>query len=317
MSSNSILKVNIEYLKTLDGYHILRDISFGVYKNETLCIIGESGSGKSMTGYSIMGLLPQNLLFRGDIEYSDDNVTIKDPSLMRGKKITMIFQEPMTALNPLFSIGNQLSEVLPDIDKAEQKKRILTSLKDVGIRDAERVYNSYPHQLSGGMRQRALIAMAFLPQPSVVIADEPTTALDVTIASGILSLIKHMKQRKGISLIFISHDMNIVEKIADRIIVMYGGTIMEAGSASEILNNPMHPYTLALKRLFEERRKGHQRRLMEIKGFVPSIRDMPAGCPFNPRCNRATDICRERFPELLTEGESHQIRCLNYKDASF
>lgn len=314
MSSNSLLKVCIKSLKTIDGYYILRDVDFSVNKNETLCIIGESGSGKSMTGYSIMGLLPNNLIFDGNIEYSNGDIHISNPSLYRGKKITMIFQEPMTALNPLFSIGHQLGEVLQDLDEHKRKNRILEALKDVGIRDAERVYNSFPHQLSGGMRQRALIAMTFLPDPSIVIADEPTTALDVTIANGILSLINHMKKTKQISLIFITHDMNIVEKVSDRIIVMYGGTIMEAGSRDEIFNHPLHPYTLALKRLFEAKKEGRQKELPEIKGFVPSIRDMPSGCPFNPRCNFVTDTCKEKLPQLSTEGDSHQIRCFNYKN---
>ncbi len=314
MSDNKLLDVNISSVMTADGFHILREINFELYSNETLCLIGESGSGKSMLGYSIMGLLPSNLKLNGVITYyKDRNVPLINPEEIRGHKITMIFQEPMNALNPLFTIGNQMCEAIKGCSKKESKERVIDALKDVGIKNAERVFESYPHQLSGGMRQRVLIAMAFLSEPSIVIADEPTTALDVTVASGILSLINSLKMQLGVSLIFISHDLNIVEKIATRIIVMYGGTIMESGTRSEILNNPLNPYTIALKRLFEERKKEGSNHLPEIKGYVPSIRDMPQGCPFNPRCERATRECINELPPMISESGHRKIRCFHYK----
>lgn len=313
MSQSSILKVNINYVNTIDGYSILRDINFELYERETLCIIGESGSGKSMTGYCIMGLLPSNLKNDSTISFIKNGEILHNPEELRGKKITMIFQEPMTALNPLFTVGSQLSEVFSKEKPSEIKNKVINALRNVGIKNAEKIYHSYPHQLSGGIRQRVLIAMAFLPEPSIVIADEPTTALDVTVSSGILSLINYLKKTKGISLIFISHDLNIVEKLADRIIVMYGGTIMEAGDIQDILLQPLHPYTIALKKLFDERKKEGKRRLPEIKGFVPSIREMPTGCPFNPRCDITSDICKREMPPIKKLNPNHIIRCFNHR----
>ncbi|MCX7959549.1 MAG: ABC transporter ATP-binding protein [Deltaproteobacteria bacterium] len=315
MSGNRLLKVKINSVRTPDGYFILKDIEFELFEKETLCIIGESGSGKSMTGYCIMGLLPPNLISDYEICFSKGEVTLCRPENFRGRDITMIFQEPMTALNPLFTIGAQLAESIKGYNNQEKEKIVTDALKSVGIRDAHRVYHSYPHQLSGGMRQRALIAMAFLPNPSVVIADEPTTSLDVTVASGILSLVNQLKKTKGTSLIFISHDLNIVEKMADRILVMYGGTVMEGGALNDILKKPLHPYTKAIKRLYEERRRGDRKHLPEIRGFVPSIREMPAGCPFNPRCELSTEQCLKEMPPVSTLTNGHIIRCFNYKSA--
>lgn len=312
MSRNRILNIDIRSLKTLDGYNILRDIYIELNERETLCIIGESGSGKSMLGFSVMGLLPPNLLFNGKIEYyKDGNLFSSDPKVLRGREISMIFQEPMTALNPLFTIGHQLEEIAPRVGKEKKRQIVLDALRSVGIKNTEKVYMSYPHQISGGMRQRALIAMAFLGDPSIVIADEPTTALDVTVASGILSLLRQLRDEKNISLIFITHDLNIVEKIAERIVVMYGGTIMEMGDRDTILNNPHHPYTLSLRSLFEERKKKRQV-LPEIKGFVPSIRDMPSGCPFHPRCNYSDERCKGDLPRIESLTNSHIIRCLHH-----
>ncbi|MCX7943420.1 MAG: ABC transporter ATP-binding protein [Deltaproteobacteria bacterium] len=311
MSSNSLLKTKINYVKTLDGLYILRDIEFEIFGRETVCIIGESGSGKTMTGYCLMGLLPQNLISDYEVYFTKEGKIYSNPEEYRGKEITMIFQEPMTALNPVFSIGNQLIEVVRRNNTLKEKV-VLDALRSVGIKNPDKVFHSYPHQLSGGMRQRILIAMAFLPGPSIVIADEPTTALDVTMSSGILSLIDFLKNSKGTSLIFISHDLNIVEKMADRIIVMYGGTIMEEGNKTDILNKPLHPYTIALKRLFEERKNTYNSRLPEIKGYVPSIKDMPKGCPFNPRCENVINICKRELPPLTIKYENHKVRCFNY-----
>lgn len=312
MSTDRILSVDIEFLKTLDGFYILRDIKFFLKKGETLCIIGESGSGKSMTANCIMGLIPKELNYKGEICYFNREKRITAPEILRGEKITMVFQEPMTALNPLFTIGDQLEEIIPNVDSKKRKGIVIEALKSVGIRDAERVYKAYPHQLSGGMRQRALIAMAFLPDPEILIADEPTTALDVTVASGILSLINRLKKEKGTSLIFISHDINIVEKVATRILVMYGGIIVEEADRDEILNRPLHPYTRALVGLFKRRKERPEGILPELKGYVPSIREMPGGCPFNPRCEIATEICRKEIPPIKIESNEHIVRCFNY-----
>lgn len=291
-------------------------VSLDVYRGETLCIVGESGCGKSVTVSSIMKLVPTppgkyvsgEILFEGEDVLKKDR---RDMERLRGKEISMIFQEPMTALNPVHRIGAQISESLmihEKLTKKEALKKSVDMLKLVGVPDAERCAKSYPHQLSGGMRQRVMIAMAFCCSPKLLIADEPTTALDVTIQAQILDLIKKLKQESGMSIIFITHDLGVVAEIAQRVIVMYSGRIVEQGTCEQLFSNPLHPYTKGLLNCIPRVDQKYEE-LEVIDGQVPNPANFPSGCRFHPRCPQCMSICREEVPQIIEIEDGHKLAC--------
>lgn len=295
------------------------DVSFSVKKGETLGIVGESGCGKSVTCMSVVQLNPKrttkyptgSILLNGrDVLKMNE----KELQKMRGGEVSVIFQEPMTALNPLFTVGDQLMEAVMlhgNVKKRDAWIRCVDFLKKVRIPSPEKAMKRYPFTLSGGMRQRVMIAMALVTNPQLLIADEPTTALDVTIQAQILELINELKQETQSSCIFITHDLGVISEMADRIMVMYGGHICEIGTKDEVLNHPLHPYTVGL--IHSRPTPDYQGdRLQMIPGNVPSLKNMPSGCPFHTRCQYATQQCREQFPKAANEGE-HQVFCWNYR----
>ncbi|MBO0455242.1 ABC transporter ATP-binding protein [Enterococcus hulanensis] len=287
-------------------------------ENETLGIVGESGSGKSVTSLSIMGLLEEatssvsgKALFKGT-----DLIAMKEKEKQRyrGNHLAMIFQEPMTSLNPLHKCGKQIIESMrihTDISKADAQEKAIELLKLVGIPAPEQRFNEYPHQMSGGMRQRVMIAMALACDPQLLIADEPTTALDVTIQAQILEVLKELRDRLKMGIILITHDLGVVSEVCDRVIVMYTGKVVEQGLIREILDNPKHPYTegliAAIPNIQDEKGK-----LSSIEGMVPQLDNMPQGCSFHPRCPYAMDICKEKRPALTTAENGRKVRCFKY-----
>lgn len=297
----------------------VNDASFFVEKGKTLGIVGESGCGKSITSLSIMGLVetPPGEIAGGEIIFEGEDLlkkNEKEMSKIRGKKIAMIFQEPMTSLNPVFTIGQQLIETLmlhEDMTKKQAKERAIEMLKMVKIPLAEKRFHEYPHQLSGGMRQRVMIAMALCCNPELLICDEPTTALDVTIQAQILDLINELKEKTGTSVMMITHDLGVIAEIADDVMVMYAGKIVERATCDQIFEKPMHPYTYGLMQCIPKLDDDDTERLSVIEGMVPSFDDMPKGCAFCPRCKEAREICKQKMPEL-TEVEGRMVRCFKY-----
>ena len=290
------------------------DVSFEIRAGETLGLVGESGSGKSVTALSIMRLVqPPGRVSGGHLIFQGrDLMTLDDAAMqrVRGAGIALIFQEPMTALNPVFRVGDQIAETLRVHGRAtrrEARGRAIELLRAVRITNPEARVDDYPHQLSGGMRQRVLIAMALACQPSLVIADEPTTALDVTIQAEILELLREMKSALNLSLLLITHDLGVVAETADRVAVMYAGRIVETGSVREIFRSPAHPYTRGLLASMPGGRPGE--RLRAIEGSVPLLGDLPAGCAFNPRCPDRFEPCTTAPPPDYAAGPSHTARC--------
>ncbi len=301
---------NERIARALDG------ISYDVRKGETICLVGESGCGKTVSALAILRIIPQppgevmggKILFNGQdlLELSEE-----DMQKIRGNHIAMVFQEPMTSLNPVFTIGDQIKETIQiheQLGKNEILRRCIQILKDVGIPSPENRLNDYPHQLSGGQRQRVMIAMALACNPDLVIADEPTTALDVTIQVQILDLFKELQEKRNMSLVYITHDLGVVANIADRIYVMYSGIIVEQGSTHDIFYNPCHPYTQGLLASLPSLKKRGST-LHSIPGAVPDPAYKPSGCPFHPRCEYATEICRRQFPEMCDYRDGHLSRC--------
>ncbi|MER8607912.1 ABC transporter ATP-binding protein [Mesorhizobium sp. M1233] len=295
----------------------LGGISFQVKKGETLGVVGESGCGKSVTALSILRLLPK-LTARtigGEVRFHGrDLLELSDREMrkIRGDQIAMIFQEPMTSLNPVYTVGHQIAEAVQIHTKASRSvamKKAEEMLRLVRIADPERRVNNYPHEMSGGMRQRAMIAMALACSPELLIADEPTTALDVTIQAQILRLIVDLKERTGTAVMFITHDLGVVAETCQRVIVMYAGRIVEQANVTDLFARPAHPYTQGLMRSVPDPRRGRQRRLPEIPGIVPSLREPIVGCSFAPRCPFAIDICRDKTPILRDVGSSHAAAC--------
>ena len=290
-------------------------VSFDVERGEVLCIVGESGCGKSVTSLSIMQLVatPPGRYAGGQILFEGQNILGKNNKQMgkiRGKNISMIFQEPMTALNPIHKIGAQISEALRIHDNYEKKdawKKAIEMLAMVGVPDPARCAASYPHQLSGGMRQRVMIAMALSCNPQLLIADEPTTALDVTIQAQILDIIRKAKEERGMTVIFITHDLGVVAEIAQRVIVMYAGKIVEEAPCKDLFANPLHPYTRGLLRCIP-RIDQKQGELDIITGQVPAPSNVPSGCRFHPRCPNCMGICKEKEPPLVTI-EGRRVAC--------
>lgn len=302
-------------VKAVDG------VSFDIYKGEVLGIVGESGSGKSVTAYSIIRLIPDppGKIVEGEIIYNGVDLlklSYDEIRKYRGKEIAMIFQEPLTSLNPVMKIGKQISEVIQqheNLSEEESIERVVEILEQVGIPDAKNRMNDYPHNFSGGMRQRVMIAMALVCNPRLLIADEPTTALDVTIQAQILELMMKIKNtRKESSVLLITHNLGVVAEICDRVIVMYGGKIQECGTVTDIFENPRHPYTEGLLNSLPDPYKETQGSLFTIPGVVPDILELPEGCKFCTRCGKAIKICGETEPELLQTSEKHFVRCHLY-----
>jgi len=291
-------------------------VSYEVRKGETVCLVGESGCGKTVSALAIMGILPMppGRIMGGRILFNGQNLLDLGPGEMqkvRGRRIAMIFQEPMTSLNPVFTVGDQIEEAIlihEKTDQEELRRRCIQLLRDVGIPSPEERLNAYPHQLSGGQRQRVMIAMALACHPDLVIADEPTTALDVTIQAQILGLFRELKRKRDMSLLYITHDLGVVSKIADRVYVMYAGVIAEQGHTGHIFRDPKHPYTQGLLASLPVRAK-RGKTLYSIPGTVPNPAYKPAGCPFHPRCPYAIDPCRSLYPSLCDYGGGHLSRC--------
>ncbi|MBW1722223.1 MAG: ABC transporter ATP-binding protein [Deltaproteobacteria bacterium] len=302
------------------------DVSFYLNNGEVLGLVGESGCGKSVTAQSILKLIPDppGKIVHGKILFDGRDIVglgMEQMREIRGNRISMIFQEPMTSLNPVYTIGDQISEMFihhKGLSRRESWERSIDMLRKVQIPAPERRVHEYPHQLSGGMRQRVMVAMALACDPEILIADEPTTALDVTIQAQILDLMIHLKESSGTSIIMITHDLGVIAEIAERVAVMYAGKIVEEGSTLAIFDEPKHPYTRGLLKSIPklgERSVRGRVRLKEIPGVVPSLLDLPSGCPFYPRCPEAFDTCKEQFPGLVDLGENHRVRCFLYGNA--
>ena len=308
-------------VKAIDG------VDIKVEKGKTLCLVGESGCGKSVTCRAFLGIVqPPGKIVEGDIIFhreGEEPINIakmkpkgKEIRHIRGKEISMIFQEPMTSLSMMYTVGNQISENIllhTDLTKDEARERSIELLGQVGIPDPERLVDEYPFRLSGGMRQRAMIAMALSCNPHMLIADEPTTALDVTTQANILDLMLDLQKEYGMALLFITHDLGVVAEIADDVAVMYLGKIVERADADTIFNNPKHPYTQSLLKSIPKIQMSRDE-LDPIKGMVPNPLRRPPGCKFNPRCPKAMDICRKYEPITTEVGPGHTVSCLLYED---
>ena len=310
----------------------VKDVDLTVAAGETLALVGESGSGKSVTSLSVMRLLTRNIgaIAAGSIRLKRKNGEIDDLASLderemravRGNDIGMVFQEPMSSLNPVFTIGDQISEPIRIHRSADRKTAMdaaILLLDGVGIPDAKRRAGQYPHELSGGMRQRATIAMAMACDPTLLIADEPTTALDVTIQAQILDLLRNVQRERGMAMLFVTHNLGVVVEIAHRVAVMYAGRIVETGPVAEVFRNPKHPYTMGLLSSMPKlgdasRMKQAGEKLMAIPGVVPSLMNMPAGCAFSPRCRFAVDDCRTAVPPLADVNLHHQSRCIRWQE---
>jgi len=302
----------------------VRGVSFSLKKGEALGIVGESGSGKSVTSMSVMQLLQYpGKVKEGEIMFKGDDIlkkSKKDMMNIRGDEIAMIFQDPMTSLNPVYKIGDQIMEAIirhQGLSKAEAREKAIDMLRLVGIPSPEERVDNYPHEFSGGMRQRAMIAIALSCEPDLLIADEPTTALDVTIQAQILELLKELSEKIDTSIILITHDLGVVADVCDRICVMYGGLIMEEGTAEEIFYEPMHPYTMGLlKSIPRMDEESEDQRLIPIPGSPPDMIKPPVGCPFAARCPYTMKVCMEKMPEYSVTETGHRAVCwLNHKDA--
>ncbi|MBS6476814.1 MAG: ABC transporter ATP-binding protein [Firmicutes bacterium] len=310
-------------------------VSFDIPKNKIVGVVGESGCGKSVTSLSIMQLVqaPQGQIVGGSIRFNTDQLgydengnklaydIVKMPTVatykVRGKDVTMIFQEPMTSLNPVFTIGYQLDEVSflldPMIGKEAAREYSINLLRKVGISMPEHTYKCYPHELSGGMRQRVMIAMALAGKPKLIIADEPTTALDVTIQAQILELLRDLQKREGCSIMLITHDLGVIAEMADEVVVMYAGRIIEKGTVQEIFHNPMHPYTIGLQKSKPLVTSDSNEPLYSIPGQVPNPINLPDHCYFRNRCERCIDKCKGKYPEFIKVSDTHYVSCYLYE----
>jgi peptide/nickel transport system ATP-binding protein/oligopeptide transport system ATP-binding protein len=322
MMAKELLKVEdlkVRFKTDNGNVSTVNGVSFTVAEGETLAIVGESGSGKSVTSLALMGILPANgEIYKGNVTFEDKdlrNLSKKEYRQLRGQEIAMIFQEPMTALNPVFTIGYQLRETLIlhyQMSKEQAQKKGIEMLETVGIPDAEKVMGRFPHQLSGGMRQRVMIAMALSCNPKLLIADEPTTALDVTIQAQILTLLRNLKEKSNTSIMIITHDLGVVAELADRVIVMYAGEVVEEAPIYELFERPLHPYTQGLMASIP---KIHDvvDELYSIEGTVPNPMAMPTGCKFHPRCPLGDIECTKIHPPLEYVSETHSKRCIKVK----
>jgi oligopeptide transport system ATP-binding protein len=320
--------VKTSFFTHLGEVQAVRGISFDLHEGEILGIVGESGSGKSVTSLSVMNLIDhpgkikegQILFHQEDGEIIDfTSLSNKEMSEYRGNDIAMIFQDPMTSLNPVYTIQNQMIEVIrrhTDLNKEEAIERAKSLLEQVGIPDPDSQITDYPHQFSGGMRQRALIATAISCNPRLLIADEPTTALDVTIQAQILELLKKLQKEINMSIILITHDLGVIAEVSTHVVVMYGGMIMEKGTVRDVFHNPKHPYTIGLHASIPKSTKKQKERLIPIEGSPPDLLDPPQGCPFSPRCPHAMKVCLEQAAPLFDVSDSQKVSCwLLHEDA--
>lgn len=301
-----------------DEFKAVDGVTFSLDRNETLAIVGESGSGKSVTVLSTMRLIkPPGKIVSGEILFNSKNLlelTERKMAKIRGDRISMVYQEPMTSLNPAISVGEQIREAIvihSSTSKNESKERAIKLMMDVSIPEARLRYNELPAKFSGGMRQRIMIAMAIACYPDILIADEPTTALDVTIQAEIMGLLRSMKEKLKMSMLLITHDLGIVAENADRVLVMYCGKVMEEASVGDLFRNPKHPYTLGLMECIPSIEKKVDK-LTSIPGYVPHPSQYPNGCRFSNRCNKAMDICSRKIPELIEIKEGHKVGCWLY-----
>ena len=320
LKTQNLLSINGLKTEFRIGNRILKavnDVSLTVDKGQCVGIIGESGSGKSVTALSIMRLVssPPGIITDGSIDFKGDDLlklSSEDLRDFRGKKVSYVFQDPLSTLHPLYTVGQQLSEAIQShnhVGKLEKHKKALELLQAVRISNPEKRLNSYPHELSGGMRQRIGIAMALANDPDIIIADEPTTALDVTVQAQILKLFQDLRREKGLALVFITHDFGVISQICDKVAVMYAGKIVEIGPAAEILKSPAHPYTARLKSCVPELGQG-KRNLIAIPGFPPMIDNMPSGCAFASRCEKVKQNCQSAMVDVKKIGEERAVRCL-------
>ncbi|WNC17436.1 ABC transporter ATP-binding protein [Brevibacillus brevis] len=323
--ANTILKINHlkTYFYTEKGVvPAVDDVSLQVKKGQIVGIVGESGCGKSMTSLSIMQLVASpGKIAGGEIWFDGKNLvgrSKKEMRSIRGNEISMIFQEPMTSLNPVYPVGKQVAEALllhhETMSKAEAKEAVIEMFRMVGIPEPRKRYGVYPHQLSGGLRQRVMIAMALICRSKLLIADEPTTALDVTIEAQILKLMKNLQAEIDTSIIMITHNLGIVAEMCDYVYVMYAGKIMEQADVYELFDDPKHPYTEGLLRSIPRKdvQQNKAKGLYSIEGMVPNMLQLPTGCRFHPRCEYAVDACRREEPELVDLGNGHLVRCIKY-----
>ncbi len=293
----------------------VRDVSFAIAEGESLGLVGESGSGKSVSSLAIMRLLPPQASIRGRIAYAAHDLTSAtddDVRALRGREMAMIFQEPMTALNPVMRIGDQVAEAVlahNHVSKREAWSKAVEALRTVAIPEPDRRARDYPHQLSGGQRQRVMIAMAVVNRPKLLIADEPTTALDVTVQAQILDLLAELRENFKLAMLFISHDLAVVSRVSDRVAVMYAGQIVETGGAQEVFHRPLHPYTRGLMNSVPTLKTDRTHPLQTIEGTVPTAAALPPGCAFEPRCDRRVAECNQARPQLIEKAPGHWVRC--------
>lgn len=300
-------------------FHAVRDLSFQIQHGEVLGLVGESGSGKSLTSLALMRLLPDTARISGEIHLQNgagtrDLLTLPEDEMrpLRGETMAMIFQEPMTALNPVMRVGDQIAEAVRAhhaVSGAEAWERAVDGMNEVAIPDAARRARDYPHQLSGGMRQRIMIAMGIVNRPKLLIADEPTTALDVTIQAQVLDLLRELRTKFSLAMLFISHDLAVVSEIADRVAVMYAGNLVELGSRHDLFTSPAHPYTRGLLEAVPTLATDRSRPLRTIEGSVPSLQALLPGCPFEPRCSLRLPSCSQALPALAEVAPGHWARC--------
>ncbi|MBV6684715.1 MULTISPECIES: ABC transporter ATP-binding protein [Rossellomorea] len=304
--------------KTYGGeVQAVRDVSFHVNKGEILAIVGESGSGKSVTVQAVMGLIPTppGRIKQGEVLFDGRDLlklSKREMQKVKGSRISMVFQDPMTSLNPTMKVGKQIEESIithQSVKRDEAKKRAVEMIRKVGIPNPSERYEQYPHEFSGGMRQRIMIAIALACHPEILIADEPTTALDVTIQAQVLDLMKGLKDEMGTSIILITHDLGVVAETAERVAVMYGGLIVETATVEELFHRPKHPYTWGLLESIPDIEAAEKERLVPIEGTPPDLFSPPKGCPFAPRCKYAMEVCVEEMPPAFAIGEGHEAKC--------
>lgn len=324
MTKNLVEFKNLKtYFHTSDGVvKAVNDVSFKIKEGETVCVVGESGCGKSVTAMSLMRLIPTppGRIEGGEILFEGKDVlklTEAEMRNIRGNDVSVIFQEPMTSLNPVFKVGDQICEAIilhQKLSKEAAAKKAIEVLKIIGIPRAEEIMNAYPHELSGGMRQRVMIAMAVSCNPKLLIADEPTTALDVTIQAQILDLMRDIKKKLNTSILLITHDLGVVAEMADYVVVMYAGKVIEEAPVEELFKNPLHPYTVGLLKSKPVLNKETGNRLYSIPGQVPNPIGMPDNCYFSSRCDKCMKVCKEKQPHLINVNERHKVACWLYEE---